>query len=178
MNKVYRVVLLSMLLGAAFFRPAQAEDITGFTLRVSPGEGERIELVTMDGEAVSGIQGRHPFSVNGFRSDLEFRKGVAGLPGELSSSTFLYIKYEGEERNISRLFYVYRGFAGDYSVVPVPLALLIIVPLAFVLLGVFFRRLILLALLLLGAFFYFSNYRGLSPGDFFDAAREWLRGLF
>ncbi|HYH57494.1 MAG TPA: hypothetical protein VD772_12825, partial [Anseongella sp.] len=122
-------------------------------------------------------EGVFPFSINGFETRMEFKKGRARFTDEPASSTLLYIKYKGEPAAVSRLFYVYRDAAGAWSVIPIPLALLVIVPLALVFLGVFFRRLIVIMLLLLGAFFYFNSSKGLSPGSFFDAVREWVMGL-
>ncbi|HEY9561351.1 MAG TPA: hypothetical protein VIR29_11265 [Anseongella sp.] len=113
---------------------------------------------------------------------MEFRDGSAYFPREVASSTFLYLKYRGAKDNVSEsntthLYYVYRGMAGGFTVIYIPLVLLIIIPAALILLGMFFRRLIILMLILLGAFFYFNSSKGLSPGSFFDAIKEWISGL-
>ncbi|MFS8618100.1 MAG: hypothetical protein FWJ85_14860, partial [Solitalea sp.] len=109
--------------------------------------------------------------------EMNFREGRASFPRDLVSSTFLYVKYEGEARSRTRLFYVYPGFVDGFTVLHIPLVLLVAVPLALVLIGMFFRRLIILVVLLLGAFFYFNSSRGLSLSSFFDGIKEWVNGL-
>lgn len=186
MNRFLFFLLFGMCgVFAAAGQGAGPDDIPGFTVRESEADGQRIEMVALDksGEPFNDIHGVYHFSVNGLGTDVKFEKGRAAFAREVSSSTFLYIKYDpvaaaGEGRvTLSELFYVYRGSTGGYTIIHIPLALLVIIPLALILLGVFFRRLIIIALLLLGAFFYFNNLKGLSLDSFFDAAKEWINGL-
>lgn len=179
MNKLFTTLASGLVLMLAA-TAVKAQAIADFTVRESERESETIELVALDasGKRREDIDGVFPFSVNGFETELKFRNGGAFFPREVASSTFLYLKYKGEGDSSARLYYVYRGLAGSFTVFHIPLALLVIIPLALILLGMFFRRLIILMLLLLGAFFYFNSSRGLSLDSFFDAAKEWVNGLF
>lgn len=179
MNKFLRLLIFSVIFSLTGSVYILAADIPDFTVRESEMSGENIEMIALDAEGAEHVttRGEYVFSINGFETSLKFKEGVAGFPRDVSSSTFLYIKHDGESGAVSRLFYVYRAPAGSYSVFHIPLAVIVIVPLGLILLGVFFRRLIILMVVLLGAFFYFSNMRGFSLDSFFDAAREWITGL-
>lgn len=172
-------IIAALLLTAA---ATMANDIAGFSVQESLEEGETIELIALDasGNRLEKLSGDVPFSINGFETDLKFRGGRAFFPSEVAASTFIYLKYKGGDGNagnITRLYYVYQGLAGGFTVMHIPLLLLVVVPLGLILLGMIFRKLIIFALILLAAFFYFNNTKGLSPGDFFDAAGEWLSSL-
>lgn len=168
-------IVFPLLTGASAF----ADQIKDFTIRESENQNETIELVALDGtgNVREDLEGDFPFSINGFETEMNFEDGRAYFPRDVASSTFLYLKYKEETGSSARLYYVYRGLAGGFTVIHIPLALLVIIPLALVLLGMFFRRLIILVLVLLGAFFYFNSSKGLSPGSFFDAVSEWISGL-
>lgn len=178
MNKLFTTWAPGLVLMLAA-TSVKAQTITDFTVRESEQESETIELVALDasGNRQEDLDGAFPFSVNGFETELKFRDGGAFFPREVASSTFLYLKHNEGGHSAARLFYVYRGLAGSFTVFHIPLALLVIIPVALILLGMFFRRLIILMLLLLAAFFYFNSSKGLSPGSFFDAAKEWINGL-
>lgn len=177
MNKYLSALIPGILL--LFSTASLSAQIGDFTVRESDREGESIELIALDGsgDPQREFSGSLPFSVNGFEVEMNFREGRASFPRDLVSSTFLYVKYEGEARSRTRLFYVYPGFVNGFTVLHIPLVLLVAVPLALVLIGMFFRRLIILVVLLLGAFFYFNSSRGLSLSSFFDGIKEWVNGL-
>lgn len=179
MNRIFTVFIAGILLclpAASVFGVQQFDD---FTVRESAQEGESVELVALDagGNKQEALSATLPFSINGFEVDLKFHAGRALFPRDLVSSTFLYVKYEGQARSITRLFYVYPGLMNGFSVLHIPLVVLVVIPFALVVLGMFFRRLIILFLVLLAAFFFFNSSKGLSLESFFDAVREWLGGI-
>src|SRR3546814_3744067 len=99
MSKFFTILIPCLLL----VRGIDAQTLEDFSVRESERAGETIELVVLDasGNQQSSFSGKHPFSINGFETELEFRDGSAYFPREVASSTFLYLKYRGAKDNVS-----------------------------------------------------------------------------
>lgn len=172
-----RVLLLLVFLSGNLVGYAK-DPVADFTIRGSEGE---IRIVALEaggaGIVDEKVRGAYLFSVNGLETQLEFRKGESGLPGEVSSSTFLYMKCLDNASAASRLFYVSRSDGGLYSVTRIPLVWLVIVPVALILAGVLFRRMIVLVIVAALILIYFAYNKGLSIPDALDGIKEWAMSI-
>lgn len=117
------------------------------------------------------VNGRYTFSVNGFEKRLLFLGGSAEYPDNLTSSTFLYMKCGPVDRPVSRLFYVYRTATG-LSPFKISLFWLLVVPVILILGSFVFKRLIILAFIVILLFFLFN--KGLSVSSYLSAVKDWI----
>ena len=117
------------------------------------------------------VNGRYTFSVNGFEKHLLFLGGSAEYPDNLTSSTFLYMKCGPVDRPVSRLFYVYRTAAG-LAPFKISLFWLLVIPIILILGSFVFKRLIILAFIIIVLFFLFN--KGLSVKSYLSAVKDWI----
>src|SRR3546814_16669535 len=141
MSKFFTILIPCLLL----VRGIDAQTLEDFSVRESERAGETIELVVLDasGNQQSSFSGKHPFSINGFETELDFSDGSAYFLRAVASSNFLYMTYIGANDNVSynnttHLYYLYRGMSGDFTVIYIPLFLLIFLPSDIILLFMFF----------------------------------------
>ncbi|UKJ06462.1 hypothetical protein [Solitalea lacus] len=147
---------------------------------------DKFKLVEVDGnlkvvalgndESISRrIIGVHSFVVNGLDVPLKFTAGEAPVNQKFSGSTFAYIYPQAKSIGSIRLYYLFH-FGDSYWPFNIPIALLLIIPLAFFIIGYFIRKLFVLLIGIVVAVFVFSS--GLSPGNYTEVVWNWLVTLF
>lgn len=163
------------------FAAANAENIiiNDFIIKENPFGKNEIAIVAEDSvhNIQENINGVFSFTINGFRENLRFENGTAFYRNKLERSSFIYLKHKNDQASISKLYYIYKH---DSKVDPylISWVLLIGIPLALLLLGYLFKRFIILALIIFGAFLYFNYHGGLSIPAFFETIIEGLKHLF
>lgn len=130
-----------------------------------------IKALNEEGDEDILVNGRYNFSVNGFEKRLLFLGGNAEYPDNLTSSTFLYMKCGPVDRPVSRLFYVYRSGLG-LEPFKISLFWLLVIPVILILGSFVFKRLIILAIIVIVLFFLFN--KGLSVKSYLSAVKDWI----
>lgn len=123
------------------------------------------------------VNGTYTFSINGFDRELAFHDGIAVVKERIAKSTFIYLKYESPAEAVSRLYYV-RVSGNDLNPVHISWIALLLIPGVLILAAFLFRKLILYAVILLIAWFYFNNSHGLDTGLFFKTIADGLGNIF
>ncbi len=124
----------------------------------------------------TSINGTYKFDINGFSKDLIFHDGVAAWDMPVEKSTFMYIKHENDETDVSNLYYIYKS---SESLTPIRISwyILLAIPVGLILLGYMFRKLIGLVVFILMAYIYFNYSKGLSMGTFIESVFDGLKNL-
>lgn len=153
--------------------------IEHFTIKENPFAKDEMAIVATDinGGIKENISGLFNFSINGFSQELRFDNGTAFYRHKIEKSTFLYIKHKNDSGTHSSLYYLYRH-DGIITPVYIKWGYLILIPLAIVLLAYLFKRLIILAVILIIGFFVFNHVNGLHFGTFFETIVDGLKNLF
>ncbi|MOA16860.1 hypothetical protein D3C78_1370920 [compost metagenome] len=113
--------------------------------------------------------------MNGLDVPLKFNKGEAIVKQNFSGSTFVYFHPEANSLISVRLYYLLKT-GESYWPIKIPIALLLIIPVAFFIIGYFVKKLIFLFIGIVLAFFLFNT--GLSVGSYFEIIGNWAQGLF
>lgn len=118
-----------------------------------------------DGEIDKSIEGIYTFVINGYIENITFKNGKAALTENFHSSEVFYIKHEKQSETLRHLYYSVGTWA-----IPIPFWLLLIIPLSFILLAMFIKR--LLFIILLVGFVLFFVLQGLEFSSFFSLIKE------
>ncbi|MBE7177047.1 MAG: hypothetical protein INR69_11615 [Mucilaginibacter polytrichastri] len=158
---------------------AEPLSIDHFTIKENPFAKDEIAIVATDTGTVINetISGLFSFSINGFSQELRFDKGTAFYRHKIDKSTFVYIKHVNDTGTHSNLYYLYRH-DGVITPVHIQWTYLVLIPVVILLLAYLFRKLLVLAVILIVGFFVFNHMNGLEVGTFFETIVDGLRGLF
>jgi len=117
------------------------------------------------------------FVINGFKQSLSFRDGVAISPLEIDKSSFVFIKHENLAGSHSKLYYVYKNDSG-LNPIQISWMVLLIVPLIIIIIASLYKRLIVLAIIVLLALAYFNYSKGLSFEGIFETISAGIKSFF
>lgn len=161
------------------FTKAAEIRLNQFILKENPFAKDEVAVVACDsvGTPVENINGLFNFTVNGFKEELRFEKGVAFYHHKLEKSSFLYLKHRNEVGSYSRLYYIYKH---DSKLDPYNISwkLMVAIPLILILIGYLFKRFIIIAFVIFCLFSYFNYHGGMSLGTFFETILDGLKNLF
>jgi hypothetical protein len=162
--------------GAAF---AQNANINNFLVKESLLKNSKLALIAADslGNPIETINGRYTFSVSGFSQPLKFNDGVAILPLQLERSSFVYIKHLNDQGTHSKLVYVHKK-DGNLTPYLISTLWLVLFPLIVIFLAFMFRKLIIIAIIVLLVYIYFNHSNGLSLPTFFETIFDSLKQIF
>lgn len=170
------VLFILFFAGAAC---AQQTNINNFLVKESLLKNSKLAIVAADSvnNPMEQINGTYTFSVSGFSHTLKFNDGVAVLPMQLEKSTFVYIKHINDLGNHSKLVYVYKS-DGDLSPYTLSTMWLVLFPLIVIFIAFMFRKLIIVAVIVLLIFIYFNHSNGLDLSTFFETIFDSMKRLF
>ncbi|WP_432713567.1 hypothetical protein [Pedobacter sp.] len=174
--------LFSILLFITLFTgvtSAQTSNINNFLVKESLLKNSKLAIIAADSleNPKEQINGVYTFSVSGFTQSLKFNDGVAILPMQLERSSFVYIKHLNDLGTHSKLVYVYKK-DGDLTPYPISTLWLVLFPLIVVVIAFTFRKLIIVAIIVLLIFVYFNHSSGLNLSTFFETIFDNLKNLF
>lgn len=173
------IYLLILLLAASVSSFAQNTDINHFIVKESLLKNSKLAIIATDSleNPIESINGIYTFTVSGFTQSVTFNDGVAILPLQLERSAFVYIKHQNDKGTHSKLLYVYKkeGSLNPYAISSIWLVLF---PALIILLGFMFRKLIILAVVILLIFIYFNHSNGLNLSTFFETIFDGLKSVF
>ena len=176
MKRIYLLVLLLVVCGAGF---AQDANINNFIVKESLLKNSKLAIIATDSleNPLESVNGTYTFTVSGFKQELRFNDGIAILPLPLERSSFVYIKHHNDTGTHSRLVYVYKK-EGTLNPYAISSFWLVLFPVIVVLIALAFRKLIIVAVILLLIFIYFNHSNGLSIGTFFESIFDGLKSVF
>lgn len=177
MNRIVLfLIALPILLSSEVF--GQERNVQDFQVMEPLIKNNKLAIIATDdaGTPLEEISGTFQFVINGFKYDLNFAEGVAIAPQPVEKSTFVFIKHINQLGSNGKLFFVYKNNSGINPIF-IPWYYLIIVPLLIILIGYLFKRLLILAIILLVGLFIFNYSRGLDISTLFDTVVHGIRNL-
>lgn len=178
-KKFTLIIFFLFSITMAFSQTPENFTIKNFIIKESFLKADRIAVIITDSlkNPRTTINGTYKFDINGFSKDLIFHDGVANCDMSIEKSTFMYIKHENDETNVSNLYYIYKS---SESLTPIAISwyILLVIPIGLILLGYMFRKLIGLMIFILMAYIYFNYSKGLSMGTFIESIFDGLKNLF
>jgi hypothetical protein len=158
---------------------AQMVSIDNFIIKESLTDNSKIAVIAADssGTARENVNGVFTFTINGFKEELLFTNGVATPSGQIDKSAFVYLKHLNDKGAHSVLYYVIKA-NGSLKPFRINWFLLLIVPVVLIVLGMMFRKFIIIALILLTALFIFNHTKGLGFFTFFENIYNGVKAMF
>ena len=174
-----KLVLVILLICSTAFAYANAITINHFEVKNNPDAANEILITATDtaGNIMENLNGHFAFSVNGFDQNLKFKHGTAVYNHQFPKSVFIYVKHENDNGTHATLYYVYKM---SDKLIPIHIAwgVLLIIPIALIVLAYMFRKLIIIAVIILIVYIWFNIHNGLGVGTFFESIIDGLKSLF
>lgn len=156
-----------------YFNLSELFPIQDFTLTRQIDEGQtKLTIIAEQKDATidKSIEGKYEFVINGFVEKINFKNGAARLPDEMNSNV-LFIKHETSNTANYHLYYILAGF-----VIPIPLWLLIVIPIAIVIIALVIKRILMVLLILFFVLFFMTQ--GIDFSSFVNLMTSAYHSLF
>lgn len=152
--------------------------IQNFEVRENLLKNGKLAVIALDtsGMPQEAVNGTFKFVINGFVHELNFHDGVGITAHAVESSAFVFFKHQNQEGSVGKLYFVSKGDSGLRTYY-IKWFYLILIPLLIVLVGYLFKRLMVIAILLLVGLFIFNYNKGLNLENLFDTIVHGLKGL-
>lgn len=155
-----------------------ANQIDHFIVKENLLKNDKLAIIATDSldTPLENINGTFQFSINGFNYPLEFRDGVAITPNKVEKSTFAFIKHKNENGSHGKLFYILKN---DTELNPIKInwLVLLLVPAAFIIIVMMFKKFLSIAVIGLLIFLYFNYKQGMDVTTFFETLVHGIKGL-
>jgi uncharacterized protein YxeA len=170
------LLILTLMVISAAVSLADTVSIKQFTIKENPFARQEIAIVATDtaGLVQEDVTGRFAFTINGFDNELNFQSGTAFYRHKVQKSAFMYIKHKNEAGTHSGLYYIYKH-GEKLSPLHISWMWLVAIPLIIVFIGYLFKRLIVIAVIILIIFIYFNHSNGLSIPTFFESIFDGIK---
>jgi hypothetical protein len=157
---------------------AQPVAITNFLVKEHLLKNSKLAIIAADsiGKPLEEVSGTFMFSINGFKQELKFNEGMAVAPQAIEKSTFVYLKHENTQGTHSKLFYVIKKDE-DLNPIKINWLVLLLIPTLIIAIASIFRKLIIFAVVLLAAVFFFNSSKGLALPTFFETIIDGLKSM-
>lgn len=156
----------------------QNQNINHFVVKENLIKNGKLAIIATDADEnpTDHLSGTYQFVINGFNQELHFNEGVAITPQAIETSAFVFIKHRNEHGSHGRLYYVLKN---DQGINPIAINwyYLIIVPAVFLLVAYLFKRLMVVAILILIVFFIFNYRKGLDLENIFETISHGIKEL-
>jgi hypothetical protein len=174
-----RYVLVAAILFLSFQAHAQKESVDNFIIKENILKNDKLDIIAtdVDENPVATVNGTFSFSMNGFTEELKFVDGVATSSREVDKSTFVYLKHKNDNGTHAKLYYVIKRDSG-LSPFKINWIVLLLIPVSLIVLGMMFRKFILIAVILLAVLFFFNNSKGLDISTFFETVYHGITSVF
>jgi hypothetical protein len=170
------ICFLLLITGASY---AQQSDINNFIIKESLLKNSKLAIIAADSveNPLEHINGNYTFSVSGFKQTLKFNEGVAILPLQLERSTFVYIKHLNDQGTHSKLVFVHKK-EGTLTPYVISAFGMILFPLIVIVIAFLFRKLLIIAIIILVVFVYFNHSNGLDLSTLIETLFDSIKMLF
>ncbi|MBG6234622.1 hypothetical protein IWX76_001177 [Pedobacter sp. CAN_A7] len=170
------ICFLLLITGASY---AQQSDINNFIIKESLLKNSKLAIIAADSveNPLEQINGNYTFSVSGFKQALKFNEGVAILPLQLERSTFVYIKHINDQGTHSKLVFVHKK-EGTLTPYVISAFGMILFPLIVIVIAFMFRKLLIIAIIILVVFVYFNHSNGLDLSTLLETLFDSIKMIF
>lgn len=174
-----RYLFLTAVFFVSFQSFAQQQSVDNFIVRENILKNEKLDVIATDANEtpLTSVNGTFSFSINGFKEELKFVNGEATSSRQVDRSTFVYLKHKNDNGTHAKLYYVIKRERG-LSPVKINWFIMLLIPVSLIVLGMMFRKFILIAVILLAVMFFFNNSKGLSISTFFETVYNGLMAMF
>ena len=171
------LVIFFLMLSA----PVLAQEISfdNFIIKESLLKNDKITIIAADANDIplEQVKGTFTFTINGFKEELRFSEGMATPSRQIDKSAFIYLKHTNDNGTHSVLYYVIKA-GGLLNPFKISWIVLLIVPVVLIVLGMMFRKFIIIAAVLLLALFIFNHTKGLGFFTFFETVYNGVKSMF
>lgn len=169
---------LIVLIAPTLTNGQQFQTIDNFMVKENLIKNDKLAIIATDtaGQPLESISGTYQFVINGFRQELKFNEGVAVAPNAIEQSIFVFIKHQNQNGSHGKLYYVYRNDSG-INPIEINWIYLILIPAGILLIAYMFKRLMVLAIILLVLFFIFNYNKGLGFENIFETIIHGIRDV-
>ena len=174
---MYRYLLLFIVFALPFCAAArQSQSINHFIVKENLIKNGKLAIIATqaDETPTDNIAGTYQFVINGFNQELQFNEGVAITPQPIESSAFVFIKHQNENGSHGRLYYIHKSDSG-LNPIAINWYYLILIPVAILLVAYLFKRLMILAIIVLIGLFIFNYSQGLNLENIFETLAHGIR---
>ncbi len=177
--RIYIVLILISLLISSATLLGQEVNINNFIIQEDVFKNDKIAVLAADPNDTpkDNINGTFAFSINGFKEELQFANSTARISRQIDKSAFVYIKHVNESGTHAKLYYILKREKG-LSTFEINWLVLLVIPAMLVVLGMLFRKFILIALILIGLLVYFNYSNGLDVSTFFETIYNGILSIF
>ncbi|MFB2117915.1 hypothetical protein [Parapedobacter sp. 2B3] len=170
--------LLVALVTALVVRAQETGDIDHFIVRENLIKNGKLAVIATDAEEHpnEAISGTYQFVINGFKQELQFRDGVAVTQHPIETSAFVFIKHRNQQGSHGRLYYVLKRDQG-LNPIAINWYFLIIIPAIILLIAYLFKRIMVLAMVVLIGLFIYNYSKGLDLENIFETIAHGIKSL-
>lgn len=153
-------------------------DINHFIVRENLINNGKLAVIATDSDEHpnESVSGTYQFVINGFKQELKFNEGVAVTPNAIETSAFVFIKHRNQQGSHGRLYYVLKNDKG-LNPIAINWYYLILVPAVILLIAYLFKRLMVLAILVLIGLFVFNYSKGLDLENIMETIVHGIKNL-
>lgn len=171
-------LLVGLPIGTAQVSADDMMVIHDFDVREHMLKNGKLAIVALDTAGIpqERVDGSYQFVVNGFQQSIRFNEGIGVAAQPIESSTFVFVKHKNHTGSVGKLFYVSKK-ENDLKIYPVNWYYLILIPLVILIIAYLFKRLLILALIVLAGWFIFNYNKGLDFGNLLDTIVHGIRGI-
>lgn len=173
-------VLIFMVLGTFSVYGSRLVDgqIIDFDVKENLLKNDKLAIIALDTAGIpqEQVNGTFRFVINGFAHELKFNDGIGIAPNEIESSAFVFLKHQNQQGSVGKLYFVSKGNDG-LKTYYIKWFYLILIPVLIVFIAYLFKRLMVIAILLLVGLFIFNYSKGLNLENLMDTIVHGLKGL-
>lgn len=176
MQKV--LYLLVSLLSPALLLAQPDHIINHFIVKENLIKNGKLAIIATDAEEnpMESVSGTYQFTINGFQQELKFNEGVAVTPNPIETSAFVFIKHRNQQGSHGRLYFIWKT-ADGLNPIAISWYYLILIPAVILLVAYLFKRLMVLAILVLVGLFIFNYSKGLDLESIFETIVHGIKSL-
>lgn len=171
--------LLTLALFPARSHAQDRNNINHFIVKENLIKNGKLAIIATDANEnpLDSISGTYQFVINGFEQTLKFNDGVAITPHAIETSAFVFIKHRNQQGSNGRLYYVLKNNNGLNPIV-INWYYLILIPAIILLIAYLFKRLMILAVVILVGLFIFNYSKGLNLENLFETLVHGIKGWY
>ena len=170
--------LLIILFFATLLHAQRGRGIDHFVVKENLIKNGKLAIIATDADEnpTDSVSGTYQFVINGFNQELKFNEGIAITPNAIETSAFVFIKHRNQQGSQGRLYYVLKNNNG-LNPIAINWYYLILIPAVILLIAYLFKRLMVLAIVVLIGFFIFNYSKGLDLENIFETITHGIKSV-
>ena len=170
--------LIVSLIAALCSFAQESNDIDYFVVKENLIKNGKLAIIATDAEEHPDetVSGTYQFVINGFKQGLEFHDGIAVTSSPIETSAFVFIKHLNQHGSHGRLYYIWKRDSG-LQPIAINWYFLILIPAIILLIAYLFKRIMVLAIVLLVALFIYIYSKGLDVESIFETIAHGVKSL-